>query len=223
MRVRNNNDFETAELTDLLHPELEKPISVGLVTTKTSALFGSDVERIIELIEVNAGSGMYDFIVTPEYGFFPKTGPLDVEQRDQYLNIIKKVSKLGVMIIGNFIWKSEGKMHNTCYVVYNGEEVISYDKRVDCGDNEVALRYSLEFKCGNKLGVFEHLGLKCVLEICADRGTSEREGVRDKDLYFLVSCGASTLRSNCIHDEGYLICVDGHSYGGKVSKNLQRN
>jgi hypothetical protein len=218
--VRNISDFETAELTDLLHPELEKPISVGLVTTKTSGLFGSDVERIIELIELNAGSGMYDLIVTPEYSFFPKTGPLDVEQRDEYLDRIKSASKSGVMIISNFIWKSEGKMHNTCYVVHNGEEVTSYDKRVDCGDSEIASRYNLKFKNGNKKGIFEYLGLKCVLEICADRGTSGREGVRDRDLYFLVSCGASTLRSNCIHDNGYLICVDGHFYGGKVSKNL---
>ncbi len=90
----------------------------------------------------------------------------------------------------------------------------------DCGETIIANRYSKEEHTknkkkyqavfGNSTGIFNTLwDWKSGIEICADTGTLSKNNVTDLDIYFLISCGNTSVNMDVLKTNKYGFIVDG--------------
>ena len=190
----------------------ETPMRFGMIQTVTSAS-GSNLEGIITGIR-QAVDAQCTIIVAPEYSFLPSSGPLTVQEYHACVNTLRFMTKGSsvLLIPGTFVWKNGGVLYNTTCVMYDGEVLFQYQKMRDGGEGVIAEKHGLIPNFGKELGIFYWKGLKVGLEICADGGILEKEGVRDCDLLFLISCAGPDPKLQSIKTGGYAIKNDG-GYG----------
>lgn len=180
-------------LDDLLHPDLNVPIRVGIIGVHTSAS-GSNIGLIESLILDAASSNKYHVVVAPEYSFLSKNGPISEVTKDKYVEVFRKASEGGKFIIpGTFVWKQDGNMFNTAYVFYDGKVLFNYNKNIDGGELSIANKHSLTPIYGRSPGIFNWVNLKVGIEICADSGVLSDGGILDRDLVFLISSGNAAI------------------------------
>ncbi len=198
-------------LDGLVSNATQRQLTVGMISARTTAC-GSSTQTLLETILGAGNSGLYDIVVAPEYSFLPESGPLTEQEVNHYLELFKEASKNGTLIIpGTFVWQKEGRMFNSCFVLYNGEIIHRYDKMKDGGDSTISAMHSLTPYFGTTVGTFDWEGLKIGVEICKDGGVLIEHGITDRDLVFLVSCGNSSSNQtmNAVRIGGYGIVVDG--------------
>jgi hypothetical protein len=204
-------DIVEITLEDLLHPDSQNPIRVGIVAAYTS-FRGSDMVSILNSVLEASSSKKYDIVVAPEYSFSPEEGLISEEGKDVYVETFRKASENGTMIIpGTFVWQNGNEMFNTAYVFYDGKVIHRYDKMRDAFEGGIAERNNLVLSLGQELGVFQWAGLNVGIEICADAGILGASGIKDRDLVFLISCGKYQCKESMesVKVNGYVIMAEG--------------
>jgi len=217
--MKESRYIVSCTLDGLTHPEHGSSIELGMVKMRTSDN-GSDMDRIFQVIKKACLSGDYDLIVAPEYNFLPKKGPLSLDEMTSYAEELAELSngRGTVLVPGTFVWKSGKDMANTALVLHGGELKYHYTKMRDGGESGIAQEHGLNPVFGKQLGVFELLGYKWGIEICADMGSLSSNGVKNLDISLMVSCGISSVNMNPVREGGYGIVVDGNQVFCNVKK-----
>lgn len=222
---------------DLDCGERPSTIRVGLIRTGTNPRQDfvhaaepydqEQVEHYTSLIDRYLDEDV-DILVAPEYTFLAGR-PFTAEEKDELMTSMAERTKDRDLLLlpGTYVWADGQGLHNTLPVIYGGEVVQAYDKKVDGGDSNIADRYWREFVSGTESGVIPYKDLELGVEVCADHhqrngrgGVSNpgrlltEEGPESLDLQLIVSCGM------WIHDEalavrenGYALCCDGNAGG----------
>ena len=190
-----------------------------MINCYDTSINGTKVDSINDVILQLASSGQYDVLVGPEYSFLRSEGPLSELEKDTYLEGMKQATagKDMLLIPGTIVWKKDGKMYNTAYVVHNGNVFYEYHKMTDGGSSFIAEKHGLSLHRGEVPGIFEWGNLKLSLEICSDGSSVYAAGVkaglfekdiRDKDLQILVSAG-TFFTIAVVRPGGYIIKTNG--------------
>ncbi len=204
-------------LEDLVHPQKNEPLKVGIMPNKTSGegISSENMWCAYNSILSACAQPQLHILVAPEYAFFPSSGPLSASTVQKYLKSFKEASlDHGILLLpGTFIWEKKGKLYNSCFAIYNGKIIYRYDKYHDGGEFTIARKYGLTPKYGQKLGLFEWENLKLGLEICADSTLLFNHGIHDRDLLFFLSCGCyeNSLKSSmgALNSQGYGVMAEG--------------
>ncbi|MDP7079720.1 MAG: hypothetical protein QF415_07515 [Candidatus Undinarchaeales archaeon] len=222
---------------DLIDEERPATIRVGLIRTETSSdqyfMLATEpydqgrVEHYISLIDKYLDEDI-DVLVAPEYTFFAGR-PLTVEEKDELISSMAERTKDRDLLLlpGSYVWCDDQGLHNTLPVIYGGEVIRAYDKKVDGGDQKIADRYWRDFVPGTESGVIPYKDLELGVEVCADHFKSNgRGGVSNPgqllteagpdslDLQLIVSCGMSIHeRSLAVRENGYALICDGKEWG----------
>lgn len=214
MENKEKISLRTFTLDSLLHPLKTEPLKVGVLLAETSDR-GSDTQTILTSLVNGCNQRRHDLIVAPEYSFFPCSGPLKESEVQAYLDTLKEAGRHNrtLVIPGTFVWQKEGKLFNTCFVLYQGEVIHEHHKNIDGGETGIASQYGLVAEWGTTDSLFGWEGLKLGIEICAESGLLWGSGIRNLDLLVLSSCGLDedflTASIKAVGDQGYGIIVDG--------------
>lgn len=120
------------------------------------------------------------------------------EEKDYAVNALQHMSRQGggcLVIGGSVFWTPPAlgnfkPIRHTIYVFYDGQLLLEYDKRNDCGELwDFELSRGYKFMPGARLGAFAVDGLNCGIETCVDHGLGQlkNDAVRNLDLQFIVS------------------------------------
>ncbi len=197
------------------HPSL----LLAAITHPTSQS-GSHIYVILTQILQAANQG-FDIVVAPEYSFLPKKGPLNQEELNSLLEILKQSNQNALIIPGTFVWYENDSMYNTCYVVHKRQVIAEYHKIREGGESRIAYIHNLIPCFGSQTCYFEFRGLKIGIEICADFGSLIKAGFSDLDLAFLVSYSNSNadLTFQSLKNGGYVVVNDG-DYWNSLEKRV---
>ncbi len=156
-----------------------------------------------------------DILVGAEYVFFPRQ-PLTREERDERFDVMRQLSAEHpdtLLLPGTYIWKEEGKLHNTLPVFHKGELVFTYEKQNPANaERWMESDHNLVYTAEKSEGVIDYQGLSMGMEICYDHSahTLRDKGVRDLDLQVLVANGKEFIdTATMVREGGYHLRVDG--------------
>ncbi|MDP6627237.1 MAG: hypothetical protein QGG50_04990 [Methanopyri archaeon] len=217
----------------------ERPstIRVGLILTKTTSdqdfILATEpydherVERYTSLIDKYLDEDI-DILVAPEYTFFSGR-PFTTEEKDELISSMAERTRDRDLLLlpGTYLWCDGQGLHNTLPLIYGGEVVREYDKKIDGGDQKIGDRYWRDFVPGTESGVIPYKDLELGIEVCADHFTSNgRGGVSNPgqlltevgpdslDLQLIVSCGMSIHdQALAVRENGYALLCDGKEWG----------
>lgn len=222
---------------DLVDEERPSTIRVGLIRTETSSYQNfvlatepydqERVEHYTSLIDKYLDEDI-DVLVAPEYTFLAGR-PFTAEEKDELMSSMAERTKDRDLLLlpGTYVWCDGQGLHNTLPLIYGGEVVRAYDKKVDGGDQNIADRYWREFMPGTESGVIPYKDLELGVEVCADHFQSNgRGGVSNPgqlrtevgpdslDLQLIVSCGMSIHeQALAVRENGYALLCDGKDWG----------
>ncbi len=231
---------------DLVNEERPSTIRVGLIRTSTDTdrFYVRDdqpydtelVRESEELIEKYLDADV-DILVAPEYTFLADR-PFTTKEKDELMTSMAERTKDRDLLLlpGTYVWADGTDLHNTLPIIYGGEVVRAYDKKVDGGDSKIADRYWREFTPGTESGVIPYKDLELGVEVCADHhqrngrgGVSNpgrlltEEGPDSLDLQLIVSCGMSIHdKALAVRENGYALCCDGNA-GGRTGPSTSVN
>ena len=124
--------------------------------------------------------------------------------------------------LGSAMARNSATVRNSLPIYYAGTLIHTYDKRNACRelyDFEDWPKLPYAFKTGAVPGVFDCATLSCGIETCLDheKGQLKGEGVRDRDLHFIVSNTVTLSSDNVVaQPQGYVLHCNAGAGGGKV-------
>ncbi|MBI4441450.1 hypothetical protein HY639_04740 [Candidatus Woesearchaeota archaeon] len=205
-------------LERIRHPVTREHLSICLVCTETGQCDRAmdHVESLDHLLCQNIPEIDAHIIVAPEYTYHRETQPLTEKQHRHFLRRQCRVTEKtdALVIPGTFVWAADGKVRNIAYLLQRGNVIGQYQKRKDGGEGSYASDFGLQYVRGTELGLVDWEGLRLGIEICADSGILSDNGINDRDILFLVSCGLDRQRKipsgSCLRKGGYGFVNDGY-------------
>jgi hypothetical protein len=199
---------------------------------KTEAAEG--MEKILRDSKINL-----DVLVAPEYANVSVDTALRLSKIDE-----------GVLLIpGTTLVQSGDRIYNRAFIVQNGDgirqegDIIGRDGKILVPDQEIITCYDKmsgiarvgysdadhkipgdvgigQFACGAKPCVFDYVGKRIGIEICADNDRGIGNGSNKKpvlnhfvgntlDMQIVMSCGAAGFSPNAVKPNGYALLIDG--------------
>lgn len=189
-------------------PDHYKSLKVGLIRTDI------DDKRVDigKLISGCLETENLDILVAPEYSFFSDAPAAEREFEREVGGLAYKTRRKKTLLLpGTLLWYDEDdNMYNTLPVLENGHVIFSHDKKLDGGDELIAMKAGKRYASRDGKGIFEWRGLKLGVEICKDHGELKQDGESGLDLQILVSAGR-TLHEDflVLKPGGYAILCDG--------------
>jgi predicted amidohydrolase len=139
------------------------------------------------------------------------------EDKNYATNAMQHLSRQagGCLVIGGSVFWTPPVLGNfkpirhTLFVFYDGQLLLEYDKRNDCGELwDFELSKGYRFMPGSRMGTFVVEGLNCGLETCVDHelGQLKNDAVRNLDLQIVISNTVTIRPSNIVAKrQGYVL------------------
>jgi predicted amidohydrolase len=133
-----------------------------------------------------------------------------------------------LVIAGSVFWVPAAlgswQIRNTVLIYYNGNLLLEYDKRNDCGELrpwELGLPY--RFIPGATPGMFNVQGLSCGVETCVDHEVGQlrrQDGQNNLDLQIIVSNTVTVKPTSvAVQPRGYILHCNAGQFGTNVYQN----
>ena len=207
------------------HPKTREHLTVCLLETNTGFI-GREKEDMVDLdsiIQQAAKDIDAHILVAPEYSYDVgnrntlRYAIMTAEEKERYVKRMLRVAPDKLLIPGTFVWKREGFLYNSAFLLYGGEIIGEYGKMVDGGEIVKAYNSRLTWQRGKHLGLFTWEKLHLGIEICADTGILAMKEIIDRDILFLIACGVQNPGLKCLRtggvgfvNDGYLPVVSAH-------------
>ncbi|MCB9554784.1 MAG: hypothetical protein H6707_01690 [Deltaproteobacteria bacterium] len=195
-------------------------LEIGMLNCHTDEQVARGNDALAGVLAALDAAPNLDVLIAPEWLFVKeiagKVSMLSIAETNAVLDTLAAKTKgRDTLVVPGTIAVSDGTHYfNRLPVLHNGEQLLTYDKQSDGGDDAFARKNGLSWRAGERRGVFRWRGMNVGVEICADHSSAKLKyalrGKETVDMHILISSGLGRYNPSVATTDGLFLQCDGY-------------